>query len=409
MINLTCQPELFVKCLLGSNSKNTVKNALHLSTTSKIYQGIINSEKFFKGFVDFMGEGHFLPKLNPSLSSFKDRYFELRNVCVINNKNFPGAIMGGALINGEDVELFSFDKGISSLILKENEMPNSIVIPEHMQIEPEGYSRPSPFVARSEKYLAICNKSDSCVYIFNPDGLECLAKHQVPEILSQIALQDSRLYLVMDWGMTSQIRVIDLDNPKENFFLYNTFASQSPRSICFGKEYLTYSIFMNEIIETIAIPLSYFITGETLDLSGGEMEGTCYLFSSENAFIEVIFRELFVCDIRNISFEEDQVQIKMIKEGLVLSKGIRGNRMDVCFSENRLVFAYEIAFETELFSYDFISEQTLKLTTIDQMMCGSTFRPRFLCMAENIYYLFMRSIGENNYKSNLTTLSFSKI
>jgi hypothetical protein len=396
MINLDLPRELVAKCILDRDLNETVSNAVVLSLTSKVMQTFINSIEFFEAYAHMKGAGHFLPKLNQTLSSFKDRCFELRGLCFCKNETFSGAMFGDALINGGDVELFSFDKGISSLILKENETLNSIVIPEHMQVDPREYYRISPLVARSEKYLAVNDRSNSCVYIFTSDGKECLSKYEVKGVISQIAIHGNQLFVVEKDAPDSIVKVFYLKLTHD--YSMHAFDSDFPISICFGKEYWAYSVSNQCMSRTIINSYSGYEC-----FLGGSSKGSCYLFSRGNDFIEVVLRDGLVCDIVKISFTEDCMQQTMIAEGIEIPVDFKGLRADVCLHDDRLVVAYEYGNQTRFFSYDLVLEKMGELTSVALLRGGHPFKARFFCVAQNIYYLIM------HMKSNLSTFTFSKI
>jgi hypothetical protein len=349
-----------------------------------------------------------LPKLNQSLSSFKDRCYELRGLCIPKNETFPGAMFGDALINGENVQLFSFDKGISSLILKENEKFISIVIPEHMQVNPRQYYRISPLVARSEKYLAVNDRSNSCVYIFTPNGKECLSKYEVNGVIAQIALQGDRLYIVEIRELYTDIIMFNLEQPKETPSSLTTYFSDTPIQICFGKEYLIYSKTSQGKSQVVACP-SLLKNVCKREYVGTLSKGYSYLFSRGSDFIEVTFRESLVCDIANISLIENRLKKTIITEGIEIPVEFQGRRADVCLHEDRLVVAFEYDGKTKFFTYDIVLEKTGKLTSVDLIGGGLPFKPRFLCVAQDIYYLITWFSNQGNVKSNLSTFTFSKI
>lgn len=209
MNSLNFQPELVAKCILNTTPRSTIKNAMDLSTTSTLFHRIINSETFFKGLVDLVEANHFLLKGN--WSCFKDRYFELRGACLFKTDDFPGAIFGDALVSEEGVEVFSFFHDICNFKLNEVSEFNQIVIPENLRIPPKPTSQDSPFVARSEKYLAINDKTDSSVYIYTPDGSECLNRLDLSGEIYQLTIIDNMLYVLESGGRFYSLIVYNLE------------------------------------------------------------------------------------------------------------------------------------------------------------------------------------------------------
>lgn len=417
MNNLNCsfelinvQPELVVKSILGSNSKEAIKNALLLSTTSKLFHKIINSHPFFEAFVTLMGSDYLLPQLNSMEGSncFKLKYFDLRNLYLKNNETFPGTVFGDAFVDEQGVEVVSFFNGIYSFKLIENLKFNPIVIPENMRVEPRVQWRTSPFVARSRDYLAINDRSDSCVYIFKPDGKECLAKFEVAGELSQIAIVGNYLCTV---SLGDTLNVFNLERPEEEPFKLTLPGNDQYPSICFGKEYFIYSETYLEENKLFALPLSCLQKSKSKELPWLLLtsdKGTQYLFPLENDFIEVTFTGKFVCDISKISIENECIKKTPMAKDIVISEDSKAWRTDVCFHDGRLVVAYEDMSETKLFSYDLLSEKLVKLPSIPAYASNCPFSPRFLCMAEKIYYLLM-SFNPGALQSNLSTFTFSKI
>lgn len=399
MINLHIQPELVARCILSGRSKETIKNAMRLSATSKLFHEFINSSEFFKGLLQSVGDGYIMLKS----SCFKDRYFELRSLCLPKTELFPGAMFGEALVNEDGVEFFSFEEGIEHFKLKEDRELNIITIPENMRGErdPEYFIRFSPFVERSKDYLAINDRSDSYVYVFKPDGKECLAKYKVEQKIAQISIQGNRLFVV---SVGATLSVFNLEQPEKEPFKHDLIVNNtSSISICFGKEHLIY------LRKGKPVVLSLSCLQELPWKENPLIDGTCYFFPMENDFIEVVFKSLLLCDIAKISFEDGFLQRTMIIEGLALSENLTGLRKDVCFNEDRLIVACEIENATTIFSYDLVTKEKGILPSISQTLEVRPFNPRLLCMAQNIYYLFMSSPNFDNFQSCLTTFTFSKL
>jgi hypothetical protein len=406
MINLTCQPELVAKCILGRDLKETMKNAVVLSLTSKVMQTFINSYAFFEAYAQVMDSGHFLPELKQPLSSFKGRCFELRGLCSKKTEEFPGVTLGDAWVDEEGVKLFSFFKELGHFQLKENFQFNPIEFPKDKPIDLSHFTVSAPSIAKSNEYLAV-HGSDSRVHFFNSDGKEYLSTFEVGGDIQQMAIQNNRLYVLSHIG-TFYLFVYDLEQQKELNRLHLEYYDQS-MPICFGKNYL---IYLSKLIIGKGV-LVHSLSNLHEKIHHASLTfGRSYYYPMEDGFIEVNFTALFVCDILKISIEEGCIKKTMIKGNLKISEGHSYLRTDVCFHDDRLIMAYRGDVGTKLFSYDLLLDTLSPLHTIPSKKLQQkedSFKPRFLCMAEKVYYLFMRSIDEDNYKCNFTTLNFSKI
>lgn len=406
MINLYCQPELVAKCIIGRDSKETIRNAAILSLTSKVMQTFINSDEFFKAYAQIMDAGHFLPKINQTLSSFKTRCFELRGLCLKKTEEFPGVTLGDAWVDEDGVNLFSFFKELGHYKLRDSSGINSIAFPENTPLDLSNCFNEPPSIARSKEYLAI-HGSDSHVYIFKSDGKKYFDTYDVGENIKQIAIQDNRLYVLKNTESYS-LMVINLENDMETFITFvEDYDPSTP--ICFGKAYLIYSsklIIGNGVMACSLSNLHEKIYYANLAF------GQAYFYPMQDGFIEVFFGNTFVCDIFKISFEEGLMKKTIIKNDLKISEGFLVLRTDVCFHNDRLLVAYrESGVGTKIFSYDLLLDCLSELTSISsqEFYFEEWFKPRFLCLAEKVYYLYMTSPGNDEHKSSLSTFTFSKI
>lgn len=73
--------ELMPAFIWDSNPKKIMKNAALLSAVSKVFYSVVNSEEFFKGLLQLVGEDQFY--LNGTSTCLKERFFEMRNFYLI--------------------------------------------------------------------------------------------------------------------------------------------------------------------------------------------------------------------------------------------------------------------------------------------------------------------------------------
>lgn len=447
MIDLGCsfsslmvEPKLIAKCLVSDDVNAAFRSALALCGTSKICQYIINADSFFKDLVELIDPNHPLfdlrnesqGKAAPEASerekiSFRRKYFDLRNIFLQKSETFPGTVFGEALVSEDGVEVISFHSGIESFKLKENSTFQSIKIPENMRIPPRQVYRESPFAARSEKFLAINHRSDSAIYIYTAEGVNCIAKYEVSGEICQLTIEgdllcvveqqpdESRNLVAFNLGAPQQQDPITIALPK------NEELWPLPHPICFGEKYLIYTQSLSQGNQIYALPLSCLketTDGSPLPWIEGAVaaEGSRYMLAKGDHFIEVTFNERYICDISKVTIAPEGFLKTKIGNGIKIPNNGKTFPRDVCFHRDRLFLACENLFSgTKIFSYDITLGRLAELVSISQTASNCPFRPRFLSTAANIYYLIM-GLGEQVPGTNtclmqgyLTTLTYGKV
>ena len=446
--SLNFEPKIIAKCLVNDDDEAYMafKNALALCCTSRVYHHIISSDPFFKEFVKLIDPKHTLFSVDEKTqkeaaqnaseneqTSLKHKCFELRNTFLQKNENFPGVICGEALARKDGVEVISFDEEIVSYMLTENASFQSIEIPENMRVYRRQSERESPCAARSEKFLAINRQCDSAIYIYPPDGKNCLARYEVAGEICQLTIEGdllrvvekhldgSRNLVAFNLELSQQQDPIIIALPKkdklpprpicfgEEYLIYMQSLGQGnalpkndklpPRPICFGEEYLIYMQSLGQGNQMHALPLSCLHTHaiEGLPLSwikGDSTVGDRYMLPKGNHFIEVTFKDCYVCDISKASISQEGFLKTEIAKDIVISKEDNAFRTDVYLHNDRIVLAYQNSGKrTKIFSYDLILGKVAELLYTQQVINNCSFKPRFLSVARNIYYLAMR-LGE---------------
>lgn len=437
--SLIVEPKLIAKCLVSDDVKAAFRGALALCCTSKVYQYIISSDPFFRDFVELIDPQHPLfilmkesqGKTTQEASegegtSFRHKYFDLRNTFLQKNETFPGAIFAEALASEDGVEVISFYDGIVSFKLKENSPFQSIKIPEEMRIPPRQVYRESPCAARSEKFLAINLRCDSAIYIYTPGGENCLAKYEVEGEICQLTIESDLLCVVEQQPDGSRNLVaFNLDAPQQQdpvtiALPKNEKLWPPPRPICFGEEHLIYTQSLAEGNQVYALPLSCLSTaidGSTLPWIEGTSTDECrYMLPKGDHFIEVAFNECYICDISRVTITQEGFLKTEIAKGIVIASDEKTLRADVCFHNDRVFFAYDNLFGgTKIFSYDLESGRVAELMSSSQTASNCPFKPRFLKTATNIYYIIMglggHTPGTNTcpIQGHLMTLTYGKI
>lgn len=407
MINLSFQPEIIAKCI--SNSKT----ALSLSSTSKLFYKIVNSNDFFQGLVESAGSEHLLNPLK-NLNSFQKRYFYLRGQKLNKMETFRGTMIGVPSVHEEELEMFSFHREQCHYKLKNNTIFQKIVIPRDLHIPAKQNQRLLPFVKRSKDYLAICDPSNSCsssVYVFSPDGSECLARCDIGDVkgeIHQLDFHEELLCITVGEFCSYKILVFNIETT-EALSLELPGACCLP--ICFGKEYLIYIQASFKDRRPIVLPLSCLRKAEISYQEGLSKTGLSKYFPYENDFIEVVRMDGSI-SLNKICISNEGIVEKVIASDLMLCND--ASISDSCLHDNRLFIAYEVPKSgTQIFSYDLITKNTDEPIFIPTYGTKIPFfKTRFLCVAENVHYLSM-VIGTWNkvwqIQSHLTTLNYSKI
>jgi len=155
LTSIFIEPTLLAKCLLD-DAKTTINNAMALSCVSKIFHETINSDAFFKNFVDVVDPHNPFLLLKQKLSipkNFKNNYLDLRSTYSHKSEKVPGTFFGNFLAFEEGLEILSIDDDIISFKQKEGQWePQSIQVPLEMEVPANDIDTAS-YAARSEKYL----------------------------------------------------------------------------------------------------------------------------------------------------------------------------------------------------------------------------------------------------------------
>lgn len=118
--------------------------------------------------------------------------------------------------------------------------------------------------------------------------------------------QLNRLYNLVVFNLKADQQqdpiIISLENP-------------SPRPICFGKEYLIYTLNASEGNRMRALPLSC-LSNATNDsplpwIEGIAIKGWCYIVPREDHFIEVIFDEYYMC-ISKVTIAQGKLTVALL-------------------------------------------------------------------------------------------------
>jgi len=409
---------------MADDAKTTIDNIVAFSLTSKVHQWIINSAPFFKEFMGSMDpQNAWLSKI-PEEQTFKKKYTELRNSFLLKNETYPGVTSGYALPRKKGVEIFSFDEGIKSFLLNENTPSKPIQIPEDKRIAPRLGFHLKPYVACSEKFLAIkqhCN--NSTVYIYSPDGEQYLARFVVERDICQLVIHDSLLCIVeMNENGIRNLVIFNLEKdelqkPVTIPLPQHEILWLPPQSICFGKEYLIYTQSLMTGNQIHALPLTCLQSSSIEEgtwIKGNMIEFGRHILVDGDHFIEATFRGN-TCDISEIHIDPKGFQKTEIAKDIVISCDEKAFRKDMCVLNGRIFFAYEnLKTGTQIFSYDIILNKVSELFFTSAVGSNCPFYPRFLTIATNVYYLivgFGNPFGANlvSTQCNLTTFTFEKL
>lgn len=384
------EPSLIVQCL--SNECATVQSTIALSRTSKICQSIINSPQFFNCFIrsEKLTSDTFtnIQQLIENSTSFKARYFQLRAYFDSTHESGPGIGRGIVLANDQEVEFIREcpeDRKESNLYQK--------------------YSH----AANSKDFLAFIRKNDSDIHVYTADGRRAhLATYTPNASIIQLAIEGSSLYAIEKFdsqmGMMTtpcQLLVYNLDAPKQtqplHTLLLGNFTKGHPscRPICIGKEYL---IYWDALYSRIcAISKFSFNASDSIHVQlPSDFLTHFHIFAHGNDFILLARRTESGCaafTISKIKIQDKTLNITQIATDVVLYKNSRSALHDICFSMDRLFFAYESVSEISLYSYDLITSKLAHLLTTRESPTELSFEPRFLTAATNIWFLIMTIPG----------------
>lgn len=403
--------ELMAKCALSSKSNETVKNALLLASTSKVFQEIINSEEFFKVLIHQVRDDYCL---SAKLSSFKERYFELRRCCSSKIEDFPGVFFGDAIISDGEIELFEFLNGIDHFKLHSDN--HKIVIPENMKPFPSLIGNKMPHVVRSEKYLAISKMGDFSVYVFTPDGSQCLTRLDVPKEICQLDIKYNKLLVVIGQGGGDQLMAFDLDQAEEQVPLSIPLKNLNYLPVCFGNEYVI-CVQWDPLCDQACVLKLSSIEEKLFYCSGSIGKRILQYFPYENDFLEVSYksRESEI-SLSKFSIKENGVTLNLIANDITrdIPDFFKQATPKLHFHNERLFLAYDVQERgTTIFAYDLVSKKMSKVLAIPALDNPlNSFKPRFLSVSETIYYIRMKIEGweeDDGVKTHLTSIKYCNL
>ncbi len=385
---IQCENGLIAKCIFGDSTRETIENGTSLGLTSKFFNGMMNSRKFFEALILEMEPLHpyFLFTHEEKQLLLKHRFMELRDYFSWEKQPFLNLPSGEPICSKEGISLVSFNEGIQCLPLKES----STIYPCSF-----------PKFSHSEHYFVLTEGTR--VHVYNADRVTYIACFELIGEICQLAIQGHFLYVIEE-----------ADDQVCYLVTYNLEClHEEPNSIvlpgdyetpvCFGKDYALYvESFCDQDIP-YAIPL--ISQGEWIQ--DDEHEGFLYYFAKEDHFIEVLFEGPYLF-ISSIAICENFIRTS-IAENILIPKDSGSSIEDVHLHDNRLFFSYEVPKkETKLFSYDIDRKKMTVLTTVPGCDEDILINPGYLSTAEKVYYFSMK-LGVAEITGHLTTLTYGKI
>jgi len=415
MINLFLEKSLIAKCILADDAMTTIANATALSCVSKIFHETINSDAFFKNFVDLVDPHNPFLLLKQKLSTpknFTNKYLDLRSTYSHKSEKVQGTFFGSFLACEEGLEILSIDDDIISFKQKEGQWePQSIQVPRELEVPHNETYRRSPYAARSEEYLAISRPQDSTVYIFDPKGKKCLGKCSVLGDIYQIAIKDNLLFIVHYCTLgPANLDVYKLDNLNQDDDHITILHFPSPYPICLGKNHLI----CREHQYIRILPISFFknFTCKTVNFNDVPWKVLPYappfIRPRDDHFIAAHQCNDGAYEIRKINITpEGLIQVPPLK----LLPKFEGRCTDTCVYNDRVFFALESKDTTKIICYDILSGKVSEPVGILQAGGNRSFYSRFLNVASNVHYLIMvrGTDGKRSVEGILDTLTFGKI
>jgi hypothetical protein len=324
------------------------------------------------------------------------RFRELRGCFSHKLETFKGACGAPWAIN-EGLELISFNNGIQSTKLNKG-----------LEIStPSNFSFPR-LGDRSDQYFVI--NFENKVHVYTADRNKCLKSYEFEEEVCQLTIQGSQLYVVeRDLELVGYLTVINLEFLDQDSFSI-VLPGEYLEPICFGKDHLIYIESFDEEDVAYALPLSVITNKvrESFSIRDVESDGFLYFFPEGNHFIEMQFCDDYF-NVFRVYIEADFFRRETLAEKISIPNDSKSSIEDVHFSNNRLFFSYENpGNETKLFSYDIECASLVELISLPEHDGGQFFFPRFLSLAEKIYYISMK-LESDEVTSHLTTLKFGKI
>lgn len=427
--SLSIEPTLIAKCLIVDDFNITMNNVIALGCTSKANQGMIKTDLFFKKIVELIDPNHpfFLtvPE-NKQDTSFKQKCYELRNCFLKDIKEFSESFIGEAYVGEEGIEVISWGKEILSLKLNNILIRKPTKIFEDIKFDHDTATQfineaNAPYVARSERFLALNFPFDSTINVYENEIL--LAKFKVEGSISQLEIKDDFLYVLINSGGyynqgDAYIVVFNLktallsEGPINKIRLFD---HQIPSNFChhmrFTNEYFIFEQHLGRGPVIHALPLTF--------LQEPQKQGKKLPWITKNTnstHSRVLLNDDHLIEVReqkekrgvfNIFKYVIQSNDFVITE---LAKDVVFYKDTDCFIgfflyRDRLIFANEYQKTTHISYYDMLTEKVTELIDIPELTHWDVFPPRFLRTATKIYYL----VTTNYKKTVLATLTWGEI
>lgn len=397
------------RVVLGNYTSETCVMASILSRTSRVCYKVMNSEEFFKGFVQLISStfSHFfLPSASLSIQAI---YNDARRQFLLKTDIFDREY--GALIAfQEKAEVIATSPHLLSYELDQDSVPVKITIPETNAFTREDVCSASV----SEKFLALHRLGGVVIHICEVDSKRYLATYQVDRPILQTTIENDHLYVLVgdDSYHRDSLWVFDLSQKESKTPVIidlpgmASYFEKFSGSIAVNKNCLMRIVkydSWSDLYALYALPLVYLEHNSQTKLPWVACEqgrGRSYIMAKEDAFMEVVLKEDGRLDISEIHIAGKTVlRTKLVCDLAIIPYGVYV--LDhVCIHNNRVIMVYQIGIASTQFT---VYDMQLKSGFIMHSSQLASYRqPQFLNSAAKIYYMLI----DSEYKTRLLTIDW---